>query len=993
MKRLAAFAIVAWLAATASALGASPTIRGMGIDETLDKDAVLAPALDRARLGAADLPVFVRLLVRRADLGAVPAAGSLDFSRLDARLDLYARRHVPVILTLVDPPADAAGIDAWRPALRALAERARGKVLAYQVGDRLEGAARPAPKDYAYLLKFVAVQVRSIDADALVVQGGVAPQADAAAWQEELYREEVAAYADALAVPAASIDDRAATESALDAMDRLAAKEDPSAVLGITGMVLAPDARRATEQLLGWSLAHLGGRATFTTCVAGVDVLAAALRSAVAIKDVLAGEVVTLDEQASALTLTMNGQDVTSSVPHRLLYNNTTFATYLAYWAPDRAGQRLDVRLHLASAGTPVVRDAVSATTLKPAEAVRDEAAKTSTARVELTDRPALIDFNFGAEDVYALRSEAAEKALPTVDEIIFRHQQAETAQAELVRNYIANARVEIHFQPTALDSYDVILENRFFYDPDTTEWEELTFSLNGTRWGRNRPPFPLLQPEKVLSLPLALRLNRDYVYRLEGLDRVGDRPCYLVRFDPIDQTRSLYRGKVWIDTERYVRLKVQTVQTVLTAPVVSNEEVQTFDPVGRVGDRPVYLFSKLTSQQIVVVAGRNLLVTRKVDFSEFRINAPAFADERQQARHSDSIMYRDTDRGLRHLVKRGTERIVSDRVTTNAKALALGATFDPSYDYPVPLVGIDYVNFNFLNRGLQLGFIFSGVLGAGNLQKANIGGTKFDASVDFYGIVVNSNDQVYDEHGERKDERLQGRKVSTGVNLGYQLSDFQKLIVSSHIEFNDFSPVPGDTAPGFVVPVGTATINGGFNYEYRRGGYSVLGAWAYFRRGSWERWGTGADYDPAARTYTKYNLGVSKDFHFKQINTIRLNGGYYGGVRQDRFSMYRFGLFDETRMRGVPSAGVRFAELGMFRASYAFNLLNIYRLALYADQAWGRTPGQHAWVPTTGVGFEASFPGPRTTMMKLGVGKGFLPRMYRGSGSLVVEFMLFKPI
>jgi hypothetical protein len=49
--------------------------------------------------------------------------------------------------------------------------------------------------------------------------------------------------------------------------------------------------------------------------------------------------------------------------------------------------------------------------------------------------------------------------------------------------------------------------------------------------------------------------------------------------------------------------------------------------------------------------------------------------------------------------------------------------------------------------------------------------------------------------------------------------------------------------------------------------------------------------------------------------------------------------------------------------------------------------------VPTTGVGIEANFPGPKTTMMKLGVGKGFLPGIYRGSGSLVIEFMLFKPI
>jgi hypothetical protein len=988
MKQLYGCVIGLWLAAAVPALGAPAPLRGLGIDETLDKDPILAQVLDRARLGAADLPVFVRLLVRRGDLGAA----STDFTRLDERIDLYARRKIPIVLTLVDVPTDVAGIDAWRSALRSLAEHGRGKVLAYQVGDRLEGAARPAPKDYAYLVKFVAVQVRSIDAAALIVEGSLGAQG-AAAWQEQLYREEVAAYVDAVTLSNATDDDRAGADAALAALDGLVTKEDPTAFMGVTGLVLPGEGRGAADRLIGWHLAHLGGRSAFTTCVAGTDALATALRAAMTVKDVFAGEIVTLDEQASTLKLSVSGQDITASIPHRLLYNMTTFATYLVYWAPDRAGERLEVSLHLASAGTTVVRDAAAGTMVRPGDAARDEAAKTSTARVELSDRPMLLDFNFGAQEVYAMRSEAAERAMPTVDEIVARYQQSETAQAALVQNYIANARVDIHFQPTALDSYDVVVENRFFWDPETSEWEETGFSLNGTHFGRNRPPFPLLQPEKVLSLPLTLRFNRDYIYHLEGTDRVGDRLCYVVRFDPIDQARSLYRGKVWIDSERYVRLKVQAVQTNLTAPVVSNEEVQMYEPVGRVNDQPVYLFSKLISHQIMLIAGRNLLVDRNVTFSDFHVNDETFVTARQQARKSDNIMYRDTDKGLRNLIKRGDERVVSDHLTTSAKALAFGATFDPSYDYPVPLVGIDYVNFNFLNRGLQLGFIFSGVLGAGNLQKANIAGTKFDLSVDFFGIAVNSNDQVYDDQGEHKDERLQSRRALTGANLGYQLSDFQKVTLGAHVQYDAFSSSQDNTAPTFVVPVNTTTLNPSVAYEYRRGGYSLLAGYAYFRRADWVNWGYGTDFDPAQRSYTKYSVGLSKDFYFKTFNKIHLNAAYYGGERQDRFSMYRFGLFDETRIRGVPSAGLRFSELGMIRAAYSFNLLNLYRFALYVDHAEGRTPSETTFVPTTGIGTEVNFPGPKMTMLKVGVGKGFLPQMYRGSGSLVVELMVFKPI
>jgi hypothetical protein len=251
----------------------------------------------------------------------------------------------------------------------------------------------------------------------------------------------------------------------------------------------------------------------------------------------------------------------------------------------------------------------------------------------------------------------------------------------------------------------------------------------------------------------------------------------------------------------------------------------------------------------------------------------------------------------------------------------------------------------------------------------------------------------VYDEEGERTGERLQSRAVSTGVNLGYQLNDFQKVTLSSHVQYDAFSSAPDYTDPDFVVPASTTAVNAGINNEYRRGGYSLLAGYAYHERARWPAWGYGVDFDPATRSYTKYNVGLSKDFYFKKFNRIHLNAAYYGGERHDRFSMYRFGLFDETRMRGIPTAGVRFSELGMARASYSFNLFDLYRLGLYVDHATGRTPTSPDWQSTTGIGFEANFRGPKTTMLKLGVGKGFLPALYRGSGSLVVEFMVFKPL
>ena len=178
-----------------------------------------------------------------------------------------------------------------------------------------------------------------------------------------------------------------------------------------------------------------------------------------------------------------------------------------------------------------------------------------------------------------------------------------------------------------------------------------------------------------------------------------------------------------------------------------------------------------------------------------------------------------------------------------------------------------------------------------------------------------------------------------------------------------------------------------------RKRGYSLLTNLTAYQRATWRAWGDGDGFDPRDRTYTKYDVGLSKDFTFATFHSIHLNGTYFGGERLDRFSMYQFGLFDETRMHGVPSA-VRFGELGMFRGSYSFNLFDQYRLDLFLDYARGRDPqGDNIWRPVTGTGIRLNFRAPASTILQLDVGKSFLPDVYRGAGSTVVQILLLKPL
>ena len=157
------------------------------------------------------------------------------------------------------------------------------------------------------------------------------------------------------------------------------------------------------------------------------------------------------------------------------------------------------------------------------------------------------MNFNEGAGQVLAERSGVSAARTLTIGEIIARHQQQQRAQDGVVARYIAHARMQQHFRPSLTDpGYDVVTENRYFVAGADVEWEELSFSVNGTKWGADRPAFPLLQPEKVLSLPLQLRFDDGYRYRLSGSERIDGYDCYVVRFEPVrEDSRALPRHGV----------------------------------------------------------------------------------------------------------------------------------------------------------------------------------------------------------------------------------------------------------------------------------------------------------------------------------------------------------------------------------------------------------------------------------------------------------------
>jgi hypothetical protein len=974
---LAVLCLIASLVAPVAAQQSEPAFRGIGFDERLADPPILADAL-RPVKALAGMPLSVRIVVERAQIERSP--GFNDFSDLDARVQHYrAIEGVRIYLDLRDVPRTVDALTAWGRYVRDIATRYRGQVRGYVFGIRAAGATRPPAREDGFFIKTTAINVRAGDAQAATIVGGIADTD--AEWLQSLYAEDIAPYVDAIGLEPGS------TNAALLAAVE---KSDASSAILLLGEPLGATPDTGAQRFVTRQLAIIGTRIAGATYSAPPPVVAAALAPIATLRGMFEQEIVALDPTAAAPKLTRNGADVTSEVQYRMVFGVGTLTNYVIY---EGGTAPFEITLVEPTGTRPAVVDVLRGTRSAP-RAFRYDSPK-QTAVLELTPatRPQVVDWDTGQISGFVQRDEVASKALPTVAEIISRHQQAQTAQDALLRSYVTSASMDQHFRPNAIEGgFDVVTENKMFVEGTQTEWEELSFTLNGTRWGPNRPAFPLLQAEKVLSLPLDLRLDSDYRYSMAGVEDVEGRPAFALRFDPVDDEKSLYRGTVWIDRETYRKVKVQTVQTRLVSPILSSEEIQYFGEVGQLDGQPIQLMTRLVGRQIMLIAGRNLMVERGIKFDAFQLNPADFETQRAGARKGDNIMYRDTNEGLRYLAKKDGERVVQE-ATTSAIAALVGVTYDPSYDYPLPLIGVNYLNFNFLgNKDTQAAVVFGGVLALVNVQRAKLLGERVDGSLDLFAIAVKGNDRAYNEVGEIEAQRLNTRPFSTGVNLGWQIGQFQKIYGNYQFRFDAISSAD-TTAASFTVPVSTISNGLGGGFEWKQAGYAFVAAGMANYRAQWEEWGEPGDYRPEDKSYLKYSASLTKDFVFG-FHKIHLNAAYYGGKRLDRFSAYQFGLFDENKVHGVPSSGVRFGELAMFRGSYAFNIFEQHRLEVFVDSAYGRdyrVPAE--WRPITGIGIGGNTRGPFNTLLRGDFGKSFLPSRYRGAGSIVLQIQVLKPL
>ena len=446
-------------------------------------------------------------------------------------------------------------------------------------------------------------------------------------------------------------------------------------------------------------------------------------------------------------------------------------------------------------------------------------------ARVPLTGGPMVVNFSEGAGGNLR-RAERGRRRAQAVGRR--NHRAAPAAAADpgrLVAHYIANVRMDQHFRPTMADpGYDVSARTAISSRATDVEWEELSFSVNGTKWGPDRPPFPLLQAEKVLSLPLQLRFDSDYRYAWPAPSASANMTVTSSGSSRVGRGESLYRGTVWIDRRTFARVKVQAVQT----RALGAGRLERGDPDLRrrsttIGNRPIFLFTGLTARQIMLIAGRNLLVEKTRRVHRLPGQPAEFEGARAEARaqRPRSCTAKPTA-GCATTSRRARRASSASARRAARRAMAMGVTSIRRMPSRCRSSASTISNFEFGGPDTQLAVLFAGVLAAGNIQRPKLGSTPFDASVDFFAIAVPSSDRVYDAAGEHEDERLLTWPLTTGLNLGWQYTPFQKL--------SGGSISSGSTATSATrrrrrlswcrrAPSRTASAAA---WEYRRGGYSV---------------------------------------------------------------------------------------------------------------------------------------------------------------------------
>jgi hypothetical protein len=584
-----------------------------------------------------------------------------------------------------------------------------------------------------------------------------------------------------------------------------------------------------------------------------------------------------------------------------------------------------------------------------------------------------------------------------TVEEIVARHQAAAARQAGLVRKLISTGTLTITFEapgfaaPIALTSDTTIYAGR-----DHTDLEQRNVRVNGVAFKTGGVPrLPIIEPERVASAPLAITLTNVYRYALDGEDTIRGTRCFVVAFTPVNGDRPLFSGRAWIAAETFAMLKVAATQTGLKGAIVSSEQIDEFRE-----ERPgAWLLARSEVRQLYEGAGHRTPITRVLAIAGHEVNPPDFEARRDAAYASSHVMLRDTPEGYRYLhrpsgaARGGTPAVVVAGRSERIRTVAAGVIVDPNITRPLPFAGLSYVDFDLFGTGTQLNGFFGGSYGQLAVSVPSLGGSRWQLGGRAFGIASSYNDRAFVDGRERYEHNILQRPAHASVWLLRPLTTRMSLRLGYDLDYTRFERAKG-TAAGFVEPQSQVVHGARVALDAQVGGWAASAWWNPARRQAWRPWGIGAagEYEPGHRDFQRYGASVSRSLVVTPAVVGKFEAAWMSGRDLDRFSRYAFGSFD-NRLRGYPSALIRYGTGGVVRTVMTWSPGTLVRLDAFLDSAAVRDAAYGGRVRNyTGIGAAVEAPAPFGTLVTVEWGFGFRGVNTDGRlGTQVVRVSAFK--
>jgi hypothetical protein len=584
-----------------------------------------------------------------------------------------------------------------------------------------------------------------------------------------------------------------------------------------------------------------------------------------------------------------------------------------------------------------------------------------------------------------------------TAEEIIARERAWEAAQNDYVRSYTATRTLSLRVRIAQLNqTFDLTVVGPLFKERGKNfDWAWHEFYVNGIKWkGSELPRIPILQPEKVTTLPLKIELTEAYDYTLAGTDKLDGRSAYEVDFKPRPplEDKPYFQGRAWIDTETFALLKRRSVAVNLHGETLSNVETELYTSVP--GDPRAVLPLTTEGEELFSTAGRITAVERSAQMTDVRINPSDYEGRLKEAYASKEQMVRDTAKGLRYLVPepgKPGDRSVEEAIPRKSLFGAAGLFYDGSVDYPIPLLGVQYFNFDMFGKGKQLSAFFAGALLAANYTDPSLFDTRFNLGADLFALAFPLTSAQYVNGEEVKRLDLKHWPLYFDVLAGYPLGPYFKISAGLYASFDNYNRA-SDTAGEFVIPRDTETLQGETILTANFAGYNVSATYSTAHRVNWPFWGIPgeSEYNPSQRDYQLWSGKIAKTFYFENFRQLAVAVSFLDGANLDRFSRYGFGSFNSNTIHGYKTGALTSQQAWLMNLSYGVNIGNVFRVQLFYDQAVLNddvTGFHHQYF--SGVGAGGLINGPlKNSLIRFDVG---VPAVSHGIHGVSINVVLLK--